>query len=493
MFILHEVRKCKSWSMILNGNTITFYKPVEYNCALGLRRHFLSISRVSFRVWLFSSILFLSSCAAAPPNFQPQINSLVLADKSEQALKILDSQEQAYGKKNALLFLLDKALVLHLAKRYPESIEFFEKAKLKFDELYTQSISQGLATWVVNDYAAAYHGEDFEHVQINIFQALNYAALNNFSEALVEARDVDNKLQVINTQYPPQQKNVYKEDACARFLMGIFYEAAKTPQDYNDAFISYRKALEIYNGNYSTDYHVAAPGILKKNLLTAAQFMGPQELDTYRREFPDVNFLSLKEKEKYGQLYLIQYNGSAPIKVEGAIPVPLPGGILNKIAFPVYKERFYEISSSQLIADTGTGIKFKDESELIQDIEKIAVKNLENRRVRVIAKAVARPAAKYLLEKSQEGVIRKKYGNDAAWGFRMAAGFFNVYSERADLRSWQTLPAQIRIARLILDPGTYALSLNNFNAERILIQPLDLGKITISAGETRFLIVRTVQ
>ena len=28
--ILHEVRKCESWSIILNGNKITFYKPVEY-------------------------------------------------------------------------------------------------------------------------------------------------------------------------------------------------------------------------------------------------------------------------------------------------------------------------------------------------------------------------------------------------------------------------------------------------------------------------------
>ena len=33
-FILHEVRKCESWSMILNGNTITFYKPVEYSLNL---------------------------------------------------------------------------------------------------------------------------------------------------------------------------------------------------------------------------------------------------------------------------------------------------------------------------------------------------------------------------------------------------------------------------------------------------------------------------
>ncbi len=446
-----------------------------------------------FHICLLLLLGSLSSCASAPPSVQPQVNSLIVANKADRALALLDSQKEAYGPNNELLYLLDKALVLHLAQRYSESIKYFEKAQEKFDELYTKSISIGLETWVINDYLAPYHGEDFEHVLVNIFQALNYAVLNNFEDALVEARQVDSKLSLINSQYALNQKNVYREDAFARLLMGILYETGKNPQDDNDAFISYCKAVKIYSRDYSLNYCVPLPQILKENILAAAKFMGPEEFNEYRQKFSDSSFLNLKEKNKKVQVYLIQYNGLVPIKTQFSFPIPLPGGIITKLAFPQYHERLYEIKSSMLTAKDSHYQNVQTTTELAEDIAKIAIKNLDNRKFRVIAKAIARPVEKYFLEKTGEEVIQKKYGKTASGGFQIASSLFNLYSEQADLRSWQTLPAEIRIARLILEPGVYDFSLDNFDADKILIEQRSLGKMELKAGDIKFLLVRTVK
>ncbi|GAF99605.1 unnamed protein product, partial [marine sediment metagenome] len=82
---------------------------------------------------------------------------------------------------------------------------------------------------------------------VNLFMALNYVGMGNWEGALVEARKVDNKLSVINSKYEEEKKNVYKEDGFIRFLMGALYEAEG---EINDAFISYRKAEEIYRSAY---------------------------------------------------------------------------------------------------------------------------------------------------------------------------------------------------------------------------------------------------
>ena len=89
--------------------------------------------------------------------------------------------------------------------------------------------------------------------------ALNYTAAGHHEDALVEARKVDSKLNVINSRYADDKKNVYKEDAFIRFLMGVLYEAEG---EVNDAFISYRKAEEIYRNDYAANYGVSAPSLL---------------------------------------------------------------------------------------------------------------------------------------------------------------------------------------------------------------------------------------
>lgn len=421
--------------------------------------------------------MLLSSCASSPM-IQPQINSLVVAGQYKYALKLLNETPEAYGPNNEFLYRLDRALLLHVSGRYTDSIPEFETAKRIYDELFTRSITKGLSTWLVNDNTMPYRGEDFERVMINVFQAMNFAALGDFDTALVEARDVNHRLKVINDQYPDEYKNAYQDDAFVRFLMGILYEAAGGFENINDAYISYSKAIELYQGQYLRHYGAEVPLLLKQNVLAAAQKMGDEEFQKFKNKFPETPFPTIDEKLAGAQVYLLVYKGFSPVKHQIDVPIPLPGGFITKLAFPQYEDRIYSRQPGVFQAKGGKST-FEIETVTGEDIGMIARQNLSNRKGRVIAKAALRSAGKYLFEKEQASRIdnSSEIGADV---FRYLSSLYNIASEQADLRSWQTLPAEFQIAVLYLKPAEYDFL---FDGERI-------KKMRVEAGKTYFLVRR---
>ncbi len=428
---------------------------------------------------LLAFVLTLSSCAGVIA-FSPQVNNFAVSGRYTEALQLLDDPSK-YGVNNYLLFLLDKGLVLHLAGRYKESIDVFEEAKLKYDELYTQSVSKNAASWLWNDYALPYRGEDFERVMLNVFQALNFAVMGKIDDALVEARDVDSILNAINDQYSPDQKNAYRQDAFARFLMGILYESAGK---LNDAVISYQLSVKAYENDYRKNYATVTPQILKENLLAAAEKFGARDLEEYRNSFLATVYVPWDEKQKKGEIFFIEYQGLSPVKIPLQIPIPLPDGYISQISFPRYEKRFKDSVAMRISASTlGGGVVYSNASQLGEDIAAIAVKNLDDRRIRVIAKTVVRATGKYLSERILENNIKRRHGEGAASVFKIVGSIYNLISQQTDLRSWQTLPAEIRLGRLILEPGDYDIAAGNRN----------LGQVHLAAGDKKFFIVRTIR
>ena len=186
------------------------------------------------------TLIIISACGPATHHYA-QVNVHLVEERYEEADKVIEDQEKKYGKRNLVLYDFDRALTLHLAGRYKESNGFLERAENRIDELYTKSITSEISAMFTNDNRLPYEGEDFEKVMVNILGALNYVYLGEWDEALVEGRKVDLKLNLINDRY--EKKNIYKEDAFARYLSGILFESQG---ELNDAFIAYRKAFEAY-------------------------------------------------------------------------------------------------------------------------------------------------------------------------------------------------------------------------------------------------------
>lgn len=445
---------------------------------------------------LLGSLVFLISCAGTSKTVkmfsQPQVNALVVSGRFQEAADVVKTQRSAYGPKNELLLLLDKAYVLQIAGYYAESIRVFERAKQTLDELYTRSISNIATTWLINDNRAPYRGEYFEHTLINILQSFNYAALGDIPEALVEMRDADRKLKVLNDIYRYHRSPVYREDAFARLWAGILYENRGGRQDINDALIAYRNSIKIYEDGFHHRTGISPPQVLIRNLLAAAEYLGFTEFSQWRQKFPSVEYLSVAARAQKAEVYLVHHNGLSPIKHPRNIPVPLPGGSLSQLAFPVYDTRYYSVSSSVLAA-VKDGVVRQSSTELCANIEAIAEQSLNDRKAQVYAKSALRPLGKYVAQQALANSVENAHGDAAATAVKGASSIYNLFSEQADLRSWQTLPAEIRIAHMVLEPGAYEFSAQLWGRDGGLFQTRPLGRMTLKRGDKKFFILRTVE
>ncbi|MCZ6556706.1 MAG: hypothetical protein O7A69_02890 [SAR324 cluster bacterium] len=437
-------------------------------------------------IWLVALMWILAACSPHVKLY-PKIEGLTRQGKFIEAAKLVEKNRDKYAERNAVLYNLDRGLLYHYGGDYESSNRAFAAAEARMDELFTTSIAGEAGAFLSNDNTLPYRGEDFEAVTINIYRALNYLKLGDTEAALVEARKVNEKLEYINSNYPPDKRNVYKEDGFARLLAGILYELGGTRDDLNDAYISNRMALENYRGDFFPQYGVDAPALLAGNLLTTAAFMGREELEQARKAFPNSELIPLRDLSAKGRLYFVHFAGRSPIKIEGAIHATMPDGYLMKIAFPVYKRRGYTVTGSKILVNGREAIRL----EAAEPIGSIAVKNLENRKLRIKIKAVARATTKYLATLVAEKAVKKRQGEMAALLTRVTGNVLAAVSEQADLRSWETLPDKILVGRVLVAPGKHRISAHFTNAGGGVVARKDLGSVEIKPGQALFFILYT--
>ena len=195
-------------------------------------------------------------------------------------LLVEQEKGRAYRGKNRLLYYLDRGMLLHVDGQYVDSNIAFETAKRIGEDLYTQSLSDSGLSLLSNDYALDYAGEDFERTLIHLFSALNYQQLGDRESALVEVRQVGDYLRKLEVDH--SNSRVYKDDAFARYLSAMFYEARG---ELDSAFVDYKKAVVAYAA-YGSDYAVLEPESLLPNAERVAMRLGSwarQDLEDFGR------------------------------------------------------------------------------------------------------------------------------------------------------------------------------------------------------------------
>ena len=120
-----------------------------------------------------------------------------------------------------------------------------------------------------------------------------------------------------------------------------------------------------------------------------------EEVRSFAREFNNVKWMRQGEAKGLGKIVFIQFNGKSPVKRDGKIIVPVKDGPVT-LSFPIYDVKPPRCRDSMVILQSGSHRR-EAAAELVEDINKIAVKNLEDRRGRVIAKTLARAVAKPIL------------------------------------------------------------------------------------------------
>ena len=467
------------------------------------------------------AILFcalLTSCASNMAYYS-SLDGLVTNQRFSDAVKLTQtSRDKYYGDKNALLYCLDVGFFLHTAGEYEESNKYFEKAKELFDYYFTKSITTEASTWLVNDNTRPYYGEDFERVLVNIFSAINYTMLGKMQDALVEARQADNFLTSLQTKYG--YKNVYKEDAFARYFLGMLYENSNEP---NDAYISYYKAFKAYEEN-SKYYSFPIPDELIISCKRLASKLGfNDDLKEFNDKYKDIPqpVVTSGQTSNTGELVVIDYNGLAPKKVESIFEISFGNAWLyvnaNKInsqdeeqvekassiarsifaqeqvriAFPKYESSNYIIETMELGVDSSA--QEPQKSVLVNDIGQIAKVSLDDKIGRIRAKTIARAAIKFALSHEISAKVEENSGKTAGFLSKIALAVASVLAEKADTRSWRVLPDKILISKMELPEGKNTVVLTFRDKYGNKVYQKTATDIQITHNKKTFYIVRTAQ
>lgn len=455
-------------------------------------------------------VIFLLSSCATKTAYYNNLNTFVSAGKYTDAVSLVEkSKMDIYGEKNALLYHLDRGFLLHLAQNYTESNQSFERAKKIAQDYFTKSITTEASTLLISDNMRPYYGEDFERALINVFSSINYVLMGKDSDALVEARQVDHFLKTLQTNYG--YKNVYQEDAFVRYFMGMLYE---NQGQVNDAFISYRQALDAYK-KYVKDYSVATPSELVNDALRTAKKLGfNEEIDEIKKNWGNI---STKEYQpNTGELIILNYNGFSPEKVDdffeisfgkgwayvgkvqsssdeesqvrqaGAIARSIAADEQVRIAFPKYVPIDYRIKSMEAIVNGN-----KSNSELVEDVGAIAMKSLNDRIARVRIRAIARGVIKFALARKIGQQVEQSSGEMSGWIAKKLLTAASAATELADKRSWRSLPDKILMTHLQIQEGKHSIQLKfrDKNGNEITSQLLE--NIQIKAAKKTIIVVRT--
>ncbi len=408
------------------------------------------------------SLLGLAGCATFSDSFGVIEHNLA-ADQPLAALSVLE--QQRHGRSDKVLFLLNKAMLLRMARDYEGSNAVFAEAKQQIDAFYGTSVSEQAASFLVNDATRAYVGEEFEQTLIYLYSALNFLELGRPGEARVEALQVDQKLRE-HAERTPESR--YTEDALARYLAGKIYEDLG---EWSDAMIAYRKAYEAY-AQYRQKYGTPMPQFLGPDLIRLARRQGlTQELEKYQREFT----VHRRGGANGAELIFLLHDGLAPIKREDAATILSPQtGRLVRLSLPRYEPRADGITTQARITVGEQTVT----TELAEDITAIAMQDLEAKMPKITARALARAVVK---DQTAREVGQR---NDL---LGLAMNVANVLTERADTRSWLTLPGRIHLAVMSLKPGTYNVKVELLGAGGAVVATREYPEVAVSAGKKSYL------
>ncbi|MHB2148771.1 hypothetical protein ACX8XP_06920 [Calditrichota bacterium LG25] len=411
--------------------------------------------------------LWLLACASSMR--QAQYFDTVVADLSREdyqlALKKIEEAKKLnlYRQKDRLLYYLDMGITYFYQGDYQRSNQYFEKADLAMEELFTKSISQAGMSFFLNDLTMDYYGEVHENIYVNVFKAINYIKLDQFDDAFVEIRRVDIKLRELEDKYREMVEKYNQADTTA---INFTYQS---PRFYNDVLAHYLSYLIYRTEGSFDDCRIELEKIDEAFRLQS---------DVYYFEKP--SFLKQPSMER-GALYLsvMGFVGQAPRKIavgglittydnylgisDLSVPIALP-----RIPFPGMKAGYHFKFAFPMMVSGKTKIKRVDVAingqyagtlELLEDMGKVAVKTFQSKQKIIYLKTLVRTVTKGILAAKGKKKLRKELKADGFLGALLDASVDLAVdaTEQPDLRVWKTMPDKCLAGEFKVTPGNHSV------------------------------------
>jgi len=381
-------------------------------------------------LFLLSPILVLPMCYAAdalkpyPIEMEGTISNLKSCDynaafqSSDYFVKLtLDSNK---SKQNNHLALLERGKVALIAGNYDQCIADLQAAERRF--LTTEgtiSLTEEFGSLLTDDTAQEYEAEMHEKLMISPYLILAYISNGDFNGAKVERNHTITKINQYIEENPYER--AYLENPFARYLTAIMYEMEGKK---DDAKIEYKKI--------KLDDEIARMG---------------------------------RKISKTTDLVILVDVGLAPKKSQikwGPMPITVDGETVSLgFAYASYATTPTEITTCDIYLDE----KSIGNASLLYDLDNTIITQYEKKKSVLITKLVTRMTAKAAAQFAAQKAASEVAKNTPFGGLLKAAvsvaGAIWMAVEQADLRSWVTLPKQIKYLRINeLAPGEHTIKID---------------------------------
>ena len=466
------------------------------------------IGRSSFRLPSIIAaliLLFGLGCSTLThyPNQVADSRTMLRQQNFEDAYVKLE--KKADSGLDKLCYMMELGMISHAKGDFKKSIKDFERVFAEFryhDEKAVVSatdISSQTGSLLINEKSNPYKGAAYERIMAHVVQTLNYLFTGDWEGAFVENRATLEALDVLEKRYEEEleaaeeaarKKGVssrgvqskvqgqYRDlrsvgdriaslyhNPFAYYLSSVIFDIEGEP---NDAYIDLKRAHALLPDSKT----------IRQDLCRFARLSGFE--DEYRDWMERFGFSGLPGGPGSGEVIVIFEDGFVPPKEQIKIGIPVPKVGIVELAFPTYTRAAMSPRGSATLYD-GNG-HLLGGTEMIVDIEAMAVRDLLDQ-VSVLA---LKQAIRAVIKGVATQQARKQGGSWAG----LAVNIATAVTEQADLRSWLTLPADIQIAKLYLDPGRHSLKLvvghgRGGRTERVI-------DLDVRAGGKRFINVRSL-
>jgi hypothetical protein len=459
--------------------------------------------RKSLLLYLVVVSLLVFGCAGKRTLLMEQVRTELRSTSTEQALA---AYEKGIKKKTQRVDeLLNLGLLALEAGKYDLALTSLKEADRLAEERLTKSLSREAASLTTSDRVRAYQGTVYDKAMLHYYQAIAYLQKGDLSAATVEGRRLASYLEV-NAR---ESKHSYKDDPFLQWFSGVMYESFG---QVNDAWISYKHAMELY-----PFYGIDEPGYLCRATYTALKEVGANEQEQALIErCPDVN---LDYDPSWGRVVVLCEAGIAPQIREDNILFPImkydkhswaSDDERESYAYEVYGRRHdYYYEEAQLDYLLRVALPYYPEDQYGTDVYEVSVRgegvdklaelatpvgsilrqDLSDRMPAIAVRAIVRAIIKYAASKAAEDAGKK---DSEALGTILGLGvnLLGAATEAADTRSWEALPDKIYVADFQLPPGEHSLRVVYEDQAGVALLRYDLPTVDVKPGELTVLRAR---
>jgi hypothetical protein len=287
-----------------------------------------------------------------------------------------------------------------------------------------RSVLEGAASFLINDKTLPYDGEDFEVALLHALLAWDYLRLGLLDDSLVEVR----KGYAAQEKAEARYETTYGMNRFARFLAAVAQEADGR---LDDARIDLASLAEEIPDHPAVKYSSARI----QQLIKADE----------------------DERQK-SEIILVFERGRMPEKIAAEITYDTDNTV-GRISIPQFGSPSRPAQGIKLLLDG----KEIGKTERLEKVFQVAKENLEDRIAWLTVKSIGRAAAKTIIIEKIAEKVEEEEGDFAGFLVKIVGSIWQIVTERADLRSWITLPLSIDVLRISVPAGEHHLSLELLN------------------------------